>query len=144
MNSEELAKHIEQTDSIGKSWLLVQLRLQKLAEAKSDLSPEEYERALELTREAWRNKNKEGEPAYPGGEIVRNQTRSPQNPLLLIYFLEPQGAGLPNDSEPIVGYAISFPGSRFNASVSYAVHRQLLPLFNQEDDLEDVENDDED
>jgi hypothetical protein len=42
MNSNELAKYIEETDGIGKSWLLVQLRLQKLAEAKPDLSPEEY------------------------------------------------------------------------------------------------------
>ena len=42
MNSENLAKYIEDTDSMGKSWLLVQLRLKKLAEAKSDLSPEDY------------------------------------------------------------------------------------------------------
>jgi hypothetical protein len=42
MNSQDLAKYIEDTDSVGKSWLLVQLRLQKLAEAKPDLLPEEY------------------------------------------------------------------------------------------------------
>jgi hypothetical protein len=42
MKSEELANYIERTDSMGKSWLLVQLRLQKLAEAKSELSSEEY------------------------------------------------------------------------------------------------------
>jgi hypothetical protein len=42
MNSENLAQYIEDTDSIGKSWLLVQLRLKKLAEAKSSLSPEDY------------------------------------------------------------------------------------------------------
>jgi hypothetical protein len=42
MNSEKLAKYIEDTDSIGKSWLLVQLRLKKLAEIKADLSPEDY------------------------------------------------------------------------------------------------------
>ena len=42
MNSENLAKYIEDTDSIGKSWLLVQLRLKKLAEAKPNLSPEDY------------------------------------------------------------------------------------------------------
>jgi hypothetical protein len=42
MDSNELAKYIEQTNGMGKSWLLVQLRLQKLAEAKPDLSPEEY------------------------------------------------------------------------------------------------------
>jgi hypothetical protein len=47
MNSEELAKYIEDTDSMGKSWLLVQLRLQKLAEAKPDLSPAEYKTRLE-------------------------------------------------------------------------------------------------
>ena len=47
MDSEKLAKYIEDTDSMGKSWLLVQLRLQKLAEAKSDLSPEEYKARLE-------------------------------------------------------------------------------------------------
>lgn len=46
MNSKELAQHIEQTGSIGKSWLLVQLRLQKLAEEKSDLSTEDYHTRL--------------------------------------------------------------------------------------------------
>ncbi len=46
MNSEELAKHIEQTNGMGKSWLLVQLRLQKLAEAKPDLSTEDYHTRL--------------------------------------------------------------------------------------------------
>mgnify|MGYP000420893515 FL=1 len=47
MNSKELAQHIEQTGSIGKSWLLVQLRLQKLAEEKSDLSTENYHTRLD-------------------------------------------------------------------------------------------------
>jgi hypothetical protein len=47
MNSEKLAKYIEDNDGMGKSWLLVQLRLQKLAEAKADLSPEEYKARLE-------------------------------------------------------------------------------------------------
>jgi hypothetical protein len=47
MNSNDLAQYIEETNSIGKSWLLVQLRLQKLAEAKSDLSIEEYNHRIE-------------------------------------------------------------------------------------------------
>jgi hypothetical protein len=42
VNSKDLAKYIEQTDGMGKSWLLVQLRLQKLAEEKAALSTEEY------------------------------------------------------------------------------------------------------
>jgi hypothetical protein len=55
MNSENLAKYIEDTDSMGKSWLLVQLRLQKLAEAKPDLSPEEYKARLEDIYQATMN-----------------------------------------------------------------------------------------
>jgi hypothetical protein len=47
MNSQELARYIEQTDSMGKSWLLLQLRLQKLAEEKSQLSIEEYTHRIE-------------------------------------------------------------------------------------------------
>jgi hypothetical protein len=42
MNSAELAQYIERTGSTGKSWLLV-----KLAEAKPDLSPEDYNLRLE-------------------------------------------------------------------------------------------------
>ena len=109
-----------------------------------DLTSQEYDKAMELTRESWLKNNKDREPTYPSGDIVRNEIRSSQNPLLLIYFLEPKGARLPEDSDPVIGYAISFPGSRFNASVSYAVHQQLLPFFNQEDDLEEFNNDDED
>jgi hypothetical protein len=41
-NSENLAKYIEATDGISKPWLLVQLRLKKLEERRSELSPQEY------------------------------------------------------------------------------------------------------
>ena len=43
MNSEELAKYIEATDSISKPWLLIQLRLQKLQERRDTLTLQEYE-----------------------------------------------------------------------------------------------------
>jgi hypothetical protein len=105
------------------------------------------ERAMKRTRHLWRTENKMGEPSYPNGEIVRNEFRTPQNPLLLLYFLDPEGANRPEDSikitDPIVGYAISFPGSRFNASVNYAVHEQLLPLFSQDDYIDDMEDDED-
>ncbi|CAD5979347.1 hypothetical protein PCC9214_04499 [Planktothrix tepida] len=42
MNSQELARYIESTDSISKPWLLVQLRLKKLQERRSEISHEEY------------------------------------------------------------------------------------------------------
>ncbi|WP_293135484.1 hypothetical protein [Microcoleus sp. bin38.metabat.b11b12b14.051] len=42
MNSKDLAKYIEATDGISKPWLLVQLRLKKLEERRSEISTEEY------------------------------------------------------------------------------------------------------
>lgn len=108
-----------------------------------DLSPGQYQAALQRTIEYHQKNNREYKLDYPKGEIVRNEFRDPCNPLLLIYFLDPSGAGLPQSGDPIVGFAISFPGSRYNSSVRYAVHRQLLPLFNIDDDIEN-DNDDED
>ncbi|MGE5656522.1 MAG: hypothetical protein ACM37W_07900 [Actinomycetota bacterium] len=42
MDSKELAQYIEATDGISKPWLLVQLRLKKLQERRSELTSEEY------------------------------------------------------------------------------------------------------
>ncbi|MBD2394027.1 hypothetical protein VKI21_07890 [Cyanobacterium aponinum UTEX 3222] len=42
MNSEDLAKYIEQSQGISKPWLLIQLRLKKLEESKDSLSETEY------------------------------------------------------------------------------------------------------
>lgn len=42
MNSKDVAQYIEATDGISKPWLLVQLRLKKLQERRSDISAEEY------------------------------------------------------------------------------------------------------
>jgi hypothetical protein len=42
MDSKDLAKYIEAKDGISKPWLLVQLRLKKLQERRSEISPEEY------------------------------------------------------------------------------------------------------
>lgn len=42
MDSQELAQYIEQTDSISKPSLLIQLRLKKLAENKPFLPKDEY------------------------------------------------------------------------------------------------------
>ena len=42
MNSQDLAKYIEATDGISKPWLLIQLRLAKLKERRSEISAEEF------------------------------------------------------------------------------------------------------
>ncbi len=46
MDSKDVAKYIEATDGISKPWLLVQLRLKKLQERRSEISPEEYLKEL--------------------------------------------------------------------------------------------------
>lgn len=42
MNSQDLAKYIESTNSISKPWLLVQLRMKKLQERRAQISDEKY------------------------------------------------------------------------------------------------------
>ena len=110
-----------------------------------DLSRHEYEDAMELTRLQRTRQGRDGEPAYPNGEIVRNQIRDPRKPLLLIYLLDPveSQTGLPVGTNPFVGYAISFPHSNYNSFVSYAVNEQLLDMFNIEDNQEDYDNDED-
>ncbi len=107
-----------------------------------DFSDEELEQALQSTRELWLSKGKESEPAYPIGEAIRT-LRRPENPLLIIYFLDPSGANLPENSLPIVGFAISFPRSLRAITVGYAVHRELIDAYNT-DDSDDNQNYDED
>lgn len=46
MDSNELARYLEQTNSLSKPWLLAQLRLLKLKEQRSQLTPEEYEQRI--------------------------------------------------------------------------------------------------
>ena len=47
MDSEDLAKYIEDTGVISKPWLLLQLRLKKLEENKLNLSKKDYMSQLE-------------------------------------------------------------------------------------------------
>ena len=112
-----------------------------------DLSENEYEDALQLTRELRTRQGKDVEPAYPNGQIVRNEIRSPQNPLLLIYLLDTdlslESYPLQAETNPFVGYAISFPKSNYNAFVSYAINEQLLDRFNIEDNSEDFYDDED-
>jgi hypothetical protein len=80
----------------------------------------------------------------PSGRVVR-QMRSPSRGLLLIYLLDPKVKDLePGQeqpvTEPLVGFAVSFPRSANHASVTYAVN-EIWSLLAY-DDL--AENDDDD
>lgn len=112
-----------------------------------DLTSEEYEEAIQLTKELRESQNKDGDPAYPNGELVRNRIRNPRMPLLLIYLLDPELSlikyPLPVGTNPFVGYAISFPRSNYNSFVSYAVNEELLDRFDIEDNLDAIDDDED-
>ncbi|NEQ43770.1 MAG: hypothetical protein F6K00_09515 [Leptolyngbya sp. SIOISBB] len=42
MDSNDIARYIEETDSLSKPWLLLQWRLQKLKERQAEMTPEAY------------------------------------------------------------------------------------------------------
>jgi predicted house-cleaning noncanonical NTP pyrophosphatase (MazG superfamily) len=46
MDSQELAKYLESTNSVAKPWLLVQLRLKKLEESREQISEDAYAEQL--------------------------------------------------------------------------------------------------
>ena len=113
-----------------------------------DLSEDEYELAKRKTFE----QKKENEeypsaaqmPNYPNGNLVRNdlEIKSARFPLLLLYLLNPEKAGLSVSENPIVGFAIRFPGSNKNRTITYAVHEQLLDKFEVNEDPEDYDYED--
>ena len=109
-----------------------------------DLSDEEKIQAKEATSQIWKRKGKEGEPTRINGEWVRNNIRKPDRVLLLIYLLDPVRAELPASFKPIVGFAISFPGTNRDDAVAYAVHDQLLSKFIQDDLTEEFAENEED
>ncbi len=110
-----------------------------------DLTNDERARAREASTRIWREKKglTEGEPTRLNGEWVRNEIRKPDKVLLLLYFLNPIGAELPEGSNPIVGFAVSFPGTDRDDAVTYAVHSQLLQNFDTEEIFEPNEEDED-
>ncbi len=99
-------------------------RLVSPTDETRDLGPEEYERALELTRRerlASSNRSEEGQnPRIPSGTAIR-RIRPPRRGLLLLYPLDPEFAGV-DDVPAIMGFAISFPESKGAPSVEYVVN----------------------
>jgi len=98
-----------------------------------DLEEVAWLAALDETKRTWhadpgRPKGKE-EPVVPSGPALRKirgfgaegVPASPETGLLLIYLLNPENAGLPEDHEPVVAFGISFPGNNSGIKVDYKV-----------------------
>lgn len=105
-----------------------------------DMTNGEKENFLSKSIDKWRKSgSNRPQPKNPDGEMVRNEYRKPDKPLLILYFLNPVEAGLMDMKTPFVGFAISFPGSNKMSSVRFAIHEDQIPNFNFEEIDEDYE-----
>ena len=89
-----------------------------------DLGLEDYEAALQMTIDSWREdpgrSRRQQEPTTPSGPSIRER-RNARNGLLLFYPLSPTGDHVDGDV-PVIGFGISFPRSPRARTVTYTVN----------------------
>lgn len=105
-----------------------------------DLDAEAWEAALGLTLDDRAKDPARGTeetakepPKYPGGPWIRRVrglgaegiSGHPERGLLLLYPIDPKGAGFPDGAPPVVGFGASFPSSRSTTTVKYEVDHLL-------------------
>lgn len=99
-----------------------------------DLTEAEWKAALDLSQKTWRNDTDRNEgkepPSEPRGPQIRHVLGEgvaeagiparPERGLLMLYLLDPDGAGVDElkDADPVVAWAISFPSSTSERRVS--------------------------
>ncbi|MEU9994315.1 Z1 domain-containing protein [Streptomyces sp. NPDC050848] len=110
----------------------------------TDLDETQSDRALAATRKAAEGKLKRDgsprNPVTPTGTPLRAQRR-PDQPLLLVYLIEPPKAEEQGTSAPLVGFAVSFPFSKHESVTEYVVNDVWWKQVSETDDLEDEEVD---
>jgi hypothetical protein len=86
-----------------------------------DFSDEDRAKALEETKQNWRDgkSQAEEEPSSASGVVIRGM-RDKRSGLLLIYPLDPQHVNA--TTCPVIGFAVSFPRSGLDATVNYVVN----------------------
>ena len=121
-----------------------------------DIKQEDLDQALQLSRQ-----DKDWKKTYPKPKLVRELFRSVNNPLLIIYPLDPLSAN-PKDTDGnpipekviftenddvIMGFAVVFPKSTTDHTVEFAINSALVNEFYQAemdfDDSNDNLEDDE-
>lgn len=97
-----------------------------------DLPADMLSDALDETRNRKFKAGEEWKHDYPSPQLVRQEFRSKQTPLLMIYPLNPafsNVSGLTDtttdtkNDEPFIGFAIAFPHSDTNKAVSYVANQ---------------------
>ena len=97
-----------------------------------DLPDDILSKALDETRVRKTTVKEEWKHEYPSPQLVRQEFRSKQTPLLMIYPLNPEYSNMSEvkdavsytkDDEPFIGFAIAFPHSDTNKAVSYVANQ---------------------
>ena len=113
-------------------------RLVSPTDEMADLSQEQRDAALELTRAEWRahpsTRRSAIEPERPGGREIR-QIRPKTQGLLLLYPLNPLPQVFPKGTDPIIGMAISFPKSDTAREITYTVNNVFTRQGGDDDSL---------
>ncbi len=130
-------KHQENTDE--SSYYINKSNITSRPDEFIDLNEEEKLNFLNKTIENWQKSNSnKPKPTNPSGELVRNEFRKPDKPLIMLYLLNPAEASISNIAIPFVGFAISFPGSNKISSIRFAINKDQVPYF----DFEEYEDED--
>lgn len=100
------------------------------------------EKALEKTKERKKESKKTWKENYPSPDIVREEFRPKEQPLLMIYPLNPRGAdpSLPDNGEPFVGLVIAFPNTT-RTDIAYDYVQNPVGDYLEEEELFDETND---
>lgn len=97
-----------------------------------DLPDDMLSKALDETRGRKTRAKEEWKHEYPSPQLVRQEFRSKQTPLLMIYPLNPEYSNMSGvkdavsytkDDEPFIGFAIAFPHSDTDKAISYVANQ---------------------
>lgn len=120
---------------------LVVRRLVSPVDEAIDLTPDEYQEALNRTKNAF-----EGDPdevKRASGRYIR-EVRGPSRGLLLIYPLDPckvgRDEGLDDKDTPVIGFATSFPRIDDAETVEYKVNHVYWEQYYGANDWDDEED----
>jgi len=103
-----------------------------------DLSKEQIQQALHDNIEEWKRGTTRSrkEPVRPSGPFIR-RAREPESALLLLYPIDHEDFREPFSTKPVIGFAISFPGSPRGelGAVEYEVNtRYWNDRYGEDDD----------
>jgi Z1 domain len=106
----------------------------ELVDVSSKLEKDVLRRTIEVWQKKESKKLNEKEPVEPNPLIYRTEFRDKDNPLLLLYLIDPiKSTGqenrlfkLPEGTPPLVAFAIAFPGTGNYRTTQYVVNKELM------------------